>query len=144
VRQAVQAVLTELVSNPAVLETLRGTLAPATSPRAETAPAEAGPPSTAGWLPRAWKGALSKVRRSGAALAALASKLRLLLHFKVELLTALGAGTLAGMAGYYTGPWLSAAMSGLGAGAATLAVHAALWLRRALKPLAARGAPASP
>ena len=140
VKEAVQAVLTEVLSNPDFLGLLRGTLAPSTASTVEPASAGGTQPRRDGPLKRAWKWTWGKVRRVGQGLVTLVGKMRAVRRFKVELVTALGAGALAGLAAYYTGPWLSATVSGLGAFAATLGVHAGLWLRRMVGPLAASGA----
>jgi len=139
VKEAVQAVLAEVLSNPDLLGMLRGTLASKASADPQP-PAESVPPRTEGPLKRAWKWAKGKVQRLGSKLFALGGYLRVVRRFKVELATALTIGAGAGVAAYYAGPWLSAAVSGLGAFVATLGVHAGLWLRHTLGALAAPGA----
>jgi hypothetical protein len=71
---------------------------------------------------------------------ALGGYLRVVRRFKVEVATALMIGAGAGVAAYYAGPWLSAAVSGLGAFVATLGVHAGLWLRRLVGQFSGQGA----
>jgi hypothetical protein len=140
VKEAVQAVLAEVLSNPDLLSLLRGTLAPAAAADAQPVMAEAAPIQRKGRLKRAWNWAKGQVQRLGRSLATLGSHLRVVRRFKVEVATAFMIGAGAGVAAYYAGPWLSAAVSGLGAFVGALGVQAGLWLRRTLGTLAAPGA----
>jgi hypothetical protein len=53
-------------------------------------------------------------------------------QFKVQLLTSLGVGVVAGAGAYFAGPWLAAGVSAAAGFATTLAVQAGLWFRRVL------------
>jgi hypothetical protein len=137
VRQAVQTVLTEVLSNPLVLDTIPSNAAPSTAAAPEPTGPETAVARRVGRLRRAWQWVRAQIRRAAGGLSIVGKHLRSVRQFKVEFVTALGAGVAAGLAAYYAGPWLSIAVSGLGAFVGTLAVHAGLWLRRTVGALAA-------
>jgi hypothetical protein len=131
VREAVQAVLTELLANPAVLALLNG-----------GSPQQVG--LTVGdrvrvalcFVAAKARSAVSGCKvlcgRVGRALTGILSKLAVVRHFKLQVLTALAVGCLAGTAVYFAGPWLAVAAGGVGGFAVTAAVQGWLWLRRVL------------
>src|SRR5262249_25777549 len=153
VREAVQAVLTEVLSNPEVLARLRDTLPPSIPPVAKPALG----PRVKERLARAWSWLAAKVR--GAVAACLESlhrlgegaakvkervqqagqavwlRLRLLRHFRGQLLLAVGVGVAAGVAAFLAAPWLAAVLSGLGGFMTAVAVQGGVLLL----PLAAAG-----
>ena len=143
VREGVQAVLTELLTNPAVLEVLRGTAPAAAAP---AAPAAVPVPSGAGVgerCRRAWDGLTAGGRAAGAGCVGLWARTReglqnlqqplaVLRRYKRPLLAATGVGVVLGVAAYFAGPWLAALASGVGGFVTTLAVQAWRWLRRTL------------
>jgi hypothetical protein len=131
VRETIQAVMTEVFANPAVLEMLNG---------ATVQPAKVGVGER---LRTAVNVVVAKAKstitackklcgRSVKMLTGLVSKLAVVRHCKAQLVTALGVGCLAGVAVYLTGPWLAVMAGGLGGFAATSAVQGWLWLRRVL------------
>jgi hypothetical protein len=65
-------------------------------------------------------------------------RLRLLRHFRGQLLLALGVGVAAGMAAFLAAPWLAALLSGLGGFMTALAVQGGVLL---LRFVAASGLP---
>jgi hypothetical protein len=137
VKEAVKAVLTEILGNAAVMDKLRSMADSSANPEPEPVVAETPLPRAEGRMKRAWQWTRGQVRRAGQALAGAVGRLRVVRRFKVELVTALAAGAAMGVAAYYAGPWLSAALSGVGAFAATLGLHAGLWLRHTLGTLTA-------
>lgn len=143
VREAVRGVLTEIVSNPELLETLRGPIAPPTPAPPASTPSAA--PTTSaeyrGARMRAWvgKGMRAAGRLAGAALhcacagvAWVCVCVELLRPYGRPLLLAAGVGVLVGALAYVAGPWLSALAGGVGGFATTLAVQVGVWLRRTL------------
>jgi hypothetical protein len=144
VQEAVRAVLTEVLTNPDLLDKLRGTLVPPAQVQ-ETAVAPSPADSLKTRLTRglrrlgSWAGA--RLRAAGQACANLlrgaqrgarAARARLqgICRFKSQLLLALAIGTVLGVATYFAGPWLAATASGVGGFAMTVLVQAGLWLRR--------------
>jgi hypothetical protein len=148
VKEAVQAVLAEVLTNPAVREQLGGVVSPSVPPAAV-------PPKSRlrQWLgqARAWIGrqlgavcqaVAALPRRACQACAALVLRVRqacgalwarvqLLRYIEVQLLTALGLGSAAGVAAYLAGPWLAAGVSAVGGLTTPLVVRAGHWLQRA-------------
>ncbi len=140
VKEAIQAVMAEMLNNPDLLGLLRGTRASQASAEPQESPVESAPPRKEGPLKRAWKWARGKVKGLGSRLVAFGRHLRVVRRFKVELATALAIGAGAGVAAYYAGPWLSAAVSGLGAFVGALGAQAGLWLRRMVGQFSGQGA----
>jgi hypothetical protein len=154
VREAVQAVLAELLTNPAVLARLQGSAASVPSLQPQPPAARAG-----GWfnaIGTSIGGACGRVGASiqrgcghvcglarfvwrGAcrSIGVACGVARPLALFKGQLLAAFGVGVAAGAAAYFAGPWLAALASGSGAFATTLVVQIGWWLRRTLEGLAA-------
>jgi hypothetical protein len=159
VKESVQAVLTEVLTNPRLQDKIRGVAAPAgqavdeiPKPGVRERLARVG-----SWLARqvrsVYQAASTMVTRGQEACSRLVMKVRracasswgcvrVLRHLKVQLLTAVGVGMAAGTAAFFAGPWLAAVVSSAGVFTATLAVHAGFWLRRIL-PWAFGGQPAS-
>jgi hypothetical protein len=149
VEQAVRAVLAEVLTNPALLDKLRGaTPSPLAAPKARWSRLtgrlrQAGTWLTAG-LAAGWRG----VRRTIASVATCVSRTaagvrarwQAVRRFQTPLLRVLGVGAAVGVAAYFARPWLAALASGLGGFAATLAVQAGLWMRRAVTSLSTNGA----
>ena len=143
---AVQAVLREVLSSPELLARLAVAVPTATQTAAKP---------KASWKQR-WIGAYKALRTwlaaaraaCGRGLAAVRVKcirlleqargwaigawqqVRVLAHFKYQVLCAVAVGLAAGVAVYFAGPWLAAGVSAAGGFATTLAVQAGLWLRR--------------
>jgi hypothetical protein len=69
---------------------------------------------------------------AGRALAGLAARCRTAGKYRREILTALGVGAGVAAAAWFAGPWLAAALSGVGGFVTALAVQGWLWLRKAL------------
>jgi hypothetical protein len=147
VKEAVQAVLTEVLTNPAILAKLCGMATPNARPVNEVPK-----PGLRERVSRVWSwigvrlisvceaagelgrygwqtcGKLHQRVRQGCM--SFWTRVRVVRHFKVQLLNALAVGVAAGMTAYFAGPWLAAGVSAAGGFATTLAVHAGLWLRR--------------
>jgi hypothetical protein len=150
VREAVQAVLSEVLTNPEILAQLRDALppTPATPPVAKPV---AGP-TVKERLAQVWswlgakmrlavgvcKGGLNwvgegaahvqeRVRKAGQAVWL---RLRLLRHFRGQLLLASGVGVAAGVAAFLAAPWLAALLSGLGGFMTAVAVQGGVLLLR--------------
>jgi hypothetical protein len=139
VQQALRGVLIEALTNPQMLAGLRGLLAASEQPVTKVDEAPVAAPavshvSVRACLARAacWFGGRLKALRGlcGAAACGLRGRLRVAYRFKGQLLAALLVGVLVGAGAYFAGPWLAALASGAGGFAATLAVQAALLLRR--------------
>jgi hypothetical protein len=149
--QAVQTVLTEVLTNPEVLAKLRDALPPATPATLPVATVVRGPrwkermAKAWSWLGekvravvgacqsginRLWEGASrvkERVRKAGQAVWL---RLRLLRHFRGQLLLALGVGVAAGVAAFLAAPWLAALLSGLGGFMTAVVVQGGLVLLR--------------
>jgi hypothetical protein len=148
---AVQTVLTEVLTNPAVLAKLRDALPPAPPPTPPVAMPAAGP-SLKDRVAKAWSWLGAKVRSvlgacqgglnwvgEGAAHVqervqkagqAVWLRLRLLRHFRGQLLLAVGVGVAAGVAAFLAAPWLAALLSGLGGFMTAVAVQGGVLLLR--------------
>jgi hypothetical protein len=144
VQEAVRAVLTEILTNPDLLDKLRGSIvSPAQLMEAAVAPAPVEPLRTrlVRGLGRLWSWVGSGLRtlcqtcgnrlhkareRVGAAW----TRLQGVRRFKSQVLTALAIGVVLGVSAYFSGPWLAAAASGLGGFATTVLVQAGMWMRR--------------
>lgn len=150
VREAVQAVLGQLLSNPAVLARLQGSPAPASTTRPAATTRVFGAVGTAigsayGRIGAGIQQGCRQVHGLTAYLwhctcqgvGAACNVGRPLALFRLQLVAACGVGVAAGAAAYFAGPWLAAVASGIGAFATTLAVQIGWWLRRTLEGLAA-------
>jgi hypothetical protein len=144
VREAVQVVVRELLANP---DFLKARAAAGGTPEATPAPAEA---PKAGFKERlsrlcgrvkaGVRGAVQAVGVAcgkvlgGARRVAFAThdRLGIVVRFRVPLLLALAAGTIAGTAAYFAGPWAAAGLAWLAGFITTLTVQAGLALRRLL------------
>ena len=150
-REAVQATLNEVLSNPDVLAALRACAAPPPLPVTPPVPKKPGVWERLGQVcqkARAWLAGLRENGRAGlrrvgvwlaglwrgmtGGCATLWGRCRSLGQFKYELLAALGVGTAASLAAWFGGPYLAALCSGVGGFAAAVAVQGWLWLRRTL------------
>jgi hypothetical protein len=147
VLQAVETVLTEVLTNPAVLAKLRDALPPATTVTPPVAR-----PSWKERMAKVWSWLGAKVRlvvgacQSGLNQLGTAAthvkqrvqnaghgvwlRLRLLRHFRGQLLLALGVGVAAGVAAFLAAPWLAALLSGLGGFMTAVAVQGGVLLLR--------------
>ena len=147
VREAVQGVLKELLASPDFLALLRAAVGPAgrAAPGRGTAPVlprlREAAAKAAAWAKARLREAreacgagLRKVRRG---VATAWGCLGLLPQFRVPLLVALGVGAAAGAGCYFAGPWLAAAAGAVAGFVTTLAVRAALALRRVLAAVSA-------
>jgi hypothetical protein len=144
VKDAIHAVVAELLTNPEITGLLCGFMPSVTAATTVANGSEAAQPVNKPTFFRRMKaGVTSGLRKLGQAfvsiprqvghlLAAGRSRLGLIRRFKVELLTAVGVGTLAGVTAYFAGPWLATGAAWLGAFAAALATQVALGMRRAL------------
>jgi hypothetical protein len=139
VEQAVRAVLAEVLTNPALLDKLRGVTPPApAAPKARWSRLtgrvrQAGTWLTAG-LAAGWRGVRGTVgsvaggvRRTVANARARWQAVR---RFQIPLVRAVTVGVAVGVAAYFARPWLAALASGVGGFTAMMAVQAGLWLRR--------------
>jgi hypothetical protein len=144
VKEAVKAVFTEVLTNPAVAAKLLGATV---QPSTET-PKPGRLRLLGAWIGRRTQAVCHTVatligttcqacrtliRRTGQGIVSVWARVRVLRHFKVQLLTAVAVGTAAGIAAYLAGPWLAAGVSAAGGFAMTLAVHTGIWLRRTLE-----------
>ena len=150
VLQAVQTVLTEVLTNPEVLAKLRDALPP---PRvAQPVATPVAGPSLKERMAKVWSWLGAKVRwvlgacQSGVnRLSAAATRvkqrvqqagqagwlrLRLLRHFRGQLLLAVGVGVAAGVAAFLAAPWLAAVLSGLGGFMTAVVVQGGVLLLR--------------
>jgi hypothetical protein len=147
--QAVQTVLTEILTNPAVLAKLRDTLPPMPTPPPPVARPGAGP-TMKEQLSQVWSwlgaqvravigtcqtginglcaGAVRAQERIQQAGQAVWLRLRLLRHFRGQLLLALGVA--AGVAAFLAAPWLAALLSGLGGFMTAVVVQGGVLLLR--------------
>jgi hypothetical protein len=141
VQQAVEGLVQAALTNP---ELLRGLIAKAMPVNTDTKDAEPSEPAKPSRLARTWNWVRSSCaafqQKLGKGLTAVRKRLCLVRQFKVQLLTALAVGVVAGTGAYFAGPWLAAGVSAVAGFATTLAVHAGLWIRRVLS----RPAPANP
>jgi hypothetical protein len=151
VREAVRGVLTELLSNPGLLQRFCPAVAPADTPasgHAAVAPGLPGPIRKLGGRLWAWGQArLLALRRVGQNFAQQAARAGAWVRHgwcqarqsPLLLLASLAAGVAAAAAAMYAGPWLAVALSGLGGCATALATHVSLGLRRLLGTALAEG-----
>ena len=144
VQEAVRAVLTEVLTNPDLLDRLRGRVAPPAQihePPAASTPVEPLRTRLARGLGRLWSWVGSGLRTVGQAgvhtlcrvrerARAAWTRLQAVRRFRTQFLTALAIGVVLGVAAYCAAPWLAAAASGLGGFATTVLVQLGLWLRR--------------
>src|SRR5262249_52947588 len=139
--ETLQAVLTEVVSNPDLLAAARTVLAPGTPADVPTDPPERprslfrracdGVKAGLGVAAAACHGAGASVaQRAAAVTPAAPSGWRLLRRFRGRLLAACGVGLAAGALTYLAGPWLAVAASSAAGFVTTLAVQAASGLRQ--------------
>src|SRR5262249_52144668 len=144
--QAVQTVLTEVLTNPAVLMKLRDALPPPPTPKAVSGPRLRERLSQAwAWMGRKLKSMLTACRDGLNGLAAAASRqyeraqkfaketwmrLRVLRHFRGQLLLALMIGVAGGLGVFLAGPWLAALLGGLGSFLTAVAVQGGVLLLR--------------
>jgi hypothetical protein len=151
VREAVQGALAEVLSNPAILARLRDALPPMpTIPTPVARPGDG--PTLKARLSQVWSWLGAQVRAltgtcqgalngfaAGAAHArdrlqkagqVVWLRLRLLRHFRGQLLLALGVGVAAGVAAFLAAPWLAALLSGLGGFMTAVVVQGGVLLLR--------------
>jgi hypothetical protein len=158
VKESVKAVLTEVLTNPDILEKVRGVATPVVPPvnNAPEPRLRGRLACLGGWLAKqarsAYQAASNLLNRGRAACSKLYMKarsactsswgcVRILRRLRVQLLTAVGVGVAAGTAAFLAGPWLAAVVSSAGVFTASLAVHAGFWLRQ-MMPWAFGGRPA--
>jgi hypothetical protein len=144
---AVQAVLTEVFTNPEILARLRDALPPATPSTPPVARPSLGQRVFQAWswlsgkvrsVVNACQGGLSWLCEGAArvnepvqkAAQAVWLRLRVLRHFRGQLLLALGVGVAAGVAAFLAAPWLAALLSGLGGFMTAVAVQGGVLLLR--------------
>src|SRR5262249_12395995 len=158
VREAVQAVLSEVLTSPEILAKLRDALPPATNATPPVATPVAKPSLKErmaqvwswlgakvrsvvgvckGGLNRLGEGATHVKQRVQNAGKAVWLRLRLLRPFGGQLLLAAGVGVAAGVAAFLAAPWLAAVLSGLGGFMTAVVVQGGIVLLR----LAAAGCP---
>jgi hypothetical protein len=142
VRDTVQGVLAELLTNPLVLTRLREALAP-TVPAAQPVPQPAAPLPEPSLADKARSAAQSAKAACGTFLgkmkgwcSVLVDKAkaccRLVRPHTRPLLLAAGVGVALGVTAYFAGPWFAACAGWLAGFAATLGVQAAVAFRRLL------------
>jgi hypothetical protein len=135
VKEAVQAVLIEVLSNPAVLVKLRGTEPEAPAPRKPSHVAQ-----VVGMAKVAASTAWATVRKVCAAgvrsveqvAVAVLHHRRRIWTFRAPLLVALAAGVVSGTAAFVAGPWVAATAGTLAGFTAAASAQLALALRRML------------
>jgi hypothetical protein len=143
VREAVQAVLTEVLTNPELLARLRKALPVATPvprPRLRERLVQAWSwlsgqvrsvlAACQGGLNRLGAAAVHHFQRAQQAAQAAWLRLRVLRHFRGQLLLAVGIGVAAGVAAFLAAPWLAAVLSGLGGFMTAVAVQGGVLLLR--------------
>jgi hypothetical protein len=139
VQQAVEGLVQAVLTNPELLRGLVEKVVP-TEPK-PTEPSEPAKPSrlarACSWVRSCCAAFQQKL---GKGLTAVRKRLCLVRQFKVQLLTAMAVGVVAGTGAYFAGPWLAAGVSAAAGFATTLAVQAGLWFRRVLS----RTVPANP
>jgi hypothetical protein len=132
VREALQAVLTEVLTNPALLEHLQPTVPHTPVEPLADAPAERPGLRQRMATARAWAGrkahAAGRACRRG--LGNLGSGLMALWRLRTRLLTAVGIGAAIGLGAYLAGPWLSALAGGVVGGVVSLARRVWGWLQQ--------------
>jgi len=136
VKEAVQAVLIEVLTNPAVLEKLRGAPAPVVMPAAEqTIVARIGGQAKA-WTSAGWARIRAMcgfgVRQAGQAMCATQQRAKMVWSFRGPLMVALTVGGVTGVAAFFAGPWLTAAATAIAGFTATAAAQSVLALRQML------------
>ena len=143
VQEAVRAVLTEVLTNPDLLDRLRGRVAPPAQvhePPAASPPVEPLRTRLVRGLGRlgSWVGSGlrtlcqvcgNRLRQARESVGAAWTRLQAVRHFRTQFLTALAIGVVLGVAAYFAAPWLAAAASGVGGFATTVMVQAGLCLR---------------
>lgn len=155
VQQAVQGVLTEVLTNPEILAKLQSGLAKNAQPQVQAKPTlrdrmrqvlggvgrkctaaleegRAGVQSAGNYLWSLWLKGWQKVT-------AVFGYARLLVHFRYQVLCALGVGLAIGGLGYLAGPKLASLVSGLAGFTTALAVQGLLWLRNTFSGLYSLG-----
>ena len=158
VQQALQVVLREVLSNPELLARIGSAALPVATP----APATVAEPK------RTWKQRWASVRQALAAcltsaraacmrqltsarvecsrrlqqacrcMVSVWQHVRMLAHFRNQVLVAVGVGMTVGAAAYFAGPWLGAAASGIGGFAGALSLQLGMAFRRVLVAVQAR------
>jgi hypothetical protein len=137
VKEAIQSVLTQVLANPELLARMSGLIG-GPLPQPERQPVTARLRKAVGGVVR-WtcgrvRAAAQACRRGiacvGRGVTGCWSRVGVLRHFKLQLLTAACVGVLAGLAAHHAAPWLASVASGVGGFAVTLAIHTGLWLRR--------------
>ncbi|HEV3262760.1 MAG TPA: hypothetical protein VG013_38345, partial [Gemmataceae bacterium] len=147
VREALKAVLTEVLSNPTFLARIRSAVTPPAREKkpglsARVAAAAAGlAPAVRqgvarlkGGLGKCAEFAAGRLQRAKASAAGFVERFQALRRFKRPLLIALGVGTVAGVGVYFAGPYVAAAAGWLGGFVTTLAVQAGLAFKRLSAP----------
>jgi hypothetical protein len=133
VQQAVEGLVQAVLTNP---ELLRGLIAKVVPTASEPKPEEPSEPAKPSRLARAcsWVRSCCAAfqQKLGKGLKAVRRRLWMARRFKVQLLTAMAVGAVAGAGAYFVGPWLAAGVSAAAGFATTLAVQAGLWFRRVL------------
>jgi hypothetical protein len=141
VREAIQGIVTEVLSHPELVARLVGNVAPANAAVPQTRTPVTTHVRESARRACSWIG--SKLSSAAASIGQFPStlshgltsswaRLQFLRRFKFQLLLAVAAGSAAGVAAYFAGPWLAVAASAVGGFATTLAVHTGLWLRKML------------
>jgi hypothetical protein len=146
--QAVQTVLTEVLTNPAVLAKLRDALPPVPPPKATVvsgprlrerlaqvwawlgAKVRAAVGACQGGLNRLGAAVAHQCKRARGAVQATWLRLRVLRHFRGQLLLALALGVAGGVAAYLAAPWLAALLGGVAGFMTAIVVQGGVLLLR--------------
>jgi len=134
VAEAVRSTVLEIVSNPHILQVLRGQFtpaAPAPAPAASNSDRRPGPLKRA--LARV-RGTVNKltnrVRAAGNTARRTWQQANAIWALKRPIVVALGFGAVAGVVAYASSPWLAGVVSGLSATGAALGMQLAMFARR--------------
>jgi hypothetical protein len=137
VKEVVQNVLIEVLTNPAVLERLRGTPAAPTASAAKPGRVAQVVSQVNAWAAAGWAKvrqviATGRQRLMQAPAVALAHG-RVIWAFRRPLLVAVGAGVASGVAAYHAGPWFAATAASLAGFTAVAAAQLSATLRRVME-----------
>ena len=135
VKEAVHAVLIEVLGNPAMLEKLRGSTA-VTTPAPHTTLLARLRCRTCAWACAGWAHVRAVcafgVRQVRNASDAALYRVRMLWHFRGPLVVAVSVGGAAGVAAFFAGPLMTATATAMAGFTATAAAQSVLALRRVL------------
>jgi len=153
-RETVQAVLTELFTNPEILAKLRAALGamPPVTAMTQPAPARRGLRQRLHGLWTGIRTCVRKIRQACAtrirrqcdrvciiaglirqALVVIRNHLPMIRPFRRQILTAFACGMVVGVLAWFAGPWAAGLVSGFGGFATAISVQAGLWFWRTVR-----------